>query len=197
MTHYFRRPRRHSLRILVSDYLRGVTVEFYTQPGLFSYKEIDEGTKLLVENIKLPKEDAVILDIGCGYGVIGITLAKAHPRVRVYMVDVNPLAVELAKLNAKHNGVADRVTVFQGSLYEPVWGMKFDLIVSNPPLSAGMNTVETLVKEAPAHLNRGGSLQLVLRKGANRIQDLMEKLFDKVEVLARKKGYSVLVGWLA
>ena len=196
MHHYYKKPLRKTTRTLVSDHLRGVTVEFYTQPGLFSYKEVDEGTRMLVESAVVPKEDATILDLGCGYGVIGIVLAKAYPRARVYMVDVNPVAVELAKLNAKHNGVADRVTVLQGDLYEPVKDLKFDLIITNPPLAAGMKTVLRIVEKAPSHLNPRGSLQLVLRKGVETVRKAMEKAFLRVETLARKKGYTVLAGWM-
>ena len=195
MTHYYRRPSRLAKRVLVSDYIRGVTVEFYTQPGVFSYKRVDEGTKLLLEHLVLPREDATVLDVGCGYGVIGITIAKAHPRTRVYMVDVNPVAVELARLNAKHNGVADRVTVLLGSVYEPVNGMRFDLIASNPPLSAGMDVVEEIVRGAPSHLSNGGSLQMVLRKGEERVRRLLADLFPEVTILARKKGYTVVAAW--
>ncbi len=194
-THYFRRPPRAAVRTLVADYLRGVTVEFYTQPGLFSYKRIDEGTRLLVEAVKLPREDAVVLDLGCGYGVIGITLAKAHPKLRVYMVDVNPVAVELAKLNARHNGVADRVVVLRGNLYEPVADIEFDLIVTNPPLAAGMETVRAIVEQGYGRLREGGSLQLVVRKGAGAVEEVMRRVFGEVEVLARKKGYTVLAAW--
>jgi 16S rRNA G1207 methylase RsmC len=170
-------------------------VEFYTQPGVFSYKRVDEGTRLLIESVKLPRDDAVVLDLGCGYGVIGITLAKAHSKLKVYMVDVNPVAVELARLNARHNGVSDRVEVLLGDLYEPVRGLKFDLIVSNPPLAAGLQVLERIVSEAPYHLNSGGSLQLVVRKGAETVERMLEDHFTRVEVLARKKGYTVLAGW--
>ncbi len=197
MTHYFRKPLRKTMRTLISDHIRGVTVEFYTQPGLFSYREVDEGTRILLEHVVLPRDDATILDVGCGYGVIGITLAKAHPRVRVYMIDVNPVAVELAKLNAKHNGVDGRVIVLQGSLYDPVKDVKFDLIVSNPPLAAGMKIVLEIVEKAPHYLNPGGSLQLVIKKGAETVRKRMEQVFARIEVLAREKGYTVIAGWKA
>ncbi len=177
--------------MLIADYLRGVTVEFYVTTEVFSAREVDEGTRLLIEHARVP-EKGLVLDMGCGYGVIGITLAKAYPQLRVVMVDVNPKAVELAKLNAKHNRVEDRVTVLQGDLYEPVQGMKFDLIISNPPLAAGMKTIEKLILEAPNHLNPRGSLQIVMRKGAEKARELMEQAFGNVEILLRKKGYTIL-----
>ncbi len=194
MSHYYRPSRRYRGSWVVADVLRGVSVEFRVSGDVFSADEVDEGTRLLVETARVP-EEGVILDMGCGYGVIGITLAKAYPRLRVYMVDINPRAVELAKLNAKLNGVADRVTVLLGDLYEPVRGVKFDAILSNPPLAAGMRVVERIVREAPEHLKPGGSLQMVLRKGVERIARLMDEVFGGHEVLARKKGYTVLAAY--
>ncbi len=158
---------------------------------VFSAEEVDEGTRLLLEYARVP-EEGVVLDMGCGYGVIGITLAKLNPRLRVYMVDVNPRAVELARYNARLNGVEDRVVVLEGSLYEPVKGLRFNAIFSNPPLAAGMRVVEGIVLGAPEHLVEGGSLQMVLRKGAERIARLMERVFGGDEVVARKKGYTIL-----
>ncbi|AEM39546.1 methyltransferase small [Pyrolobus fumarii 1A] len=193
MSHYYRPGRRRYRGVwVVADTLRGVTVEFRVSGDVFSADEIDEGTRLLVENARVP-EEGTVLDLGCGYGVIGITLAKAYPRLRVYMVDVNPRAVELARVNAKHNGVADRVVVLHGDLYEPVKGHRFDAIITNPPLAAGMDVVERIVREAPEHLNQGGSLQMVLKKGADRIARVMDEVFGSHEVLLRKKGYTILM----
>ncbi len=166
-------------------------MEFRVSGDVFSAEEVDEGTRLLVESAIVP-EEGLVLDLGCGYGVIGVTLAKAYPRLRVYMVDVNPRAVELARLNAKLNGVADRVVVLHGDLYEPVRGMRFDAIITNPPLAAGMRVVERIVREAPEHLRPGGLLEMVLKKGAERIARLMDEVFGGHEVLAKKRGYTVL-----
>ncbi|ABM81160.1 class I SAM-dependent methyltransferase [Hyperthermus butylicus] len=189
--HYYRPRSRKGPRMLVSDYLRGVTVEFYVSTEVFSPREVDEGTRLLIEHAIVP-EEGTVLDMGCGYGAIGITLAKAHPRLHVVMVDVNPKAVELARLNARHNGVENRVEVLQGDLYEPVKGYHFDAIISNPPLAAGMKIIEKLILEAPAHLKPGGSLQIVMRKGAEKAKELMQKAFGNAKVLLRKKGYTIL-----
>lgn len=190
-SHYYRPRSRRGPRRLISDHLRGVTVEFYVSSDVFSPSEVDTGTRLLIEHAEVP-EQGTVLDLGCGYGAIGITLAKAYPRLRVVMVDVNPRAVELAKLNARHNRVEDRVTVLHGNLYEPVEGRVFDAILSNPPLAAGMATIEEIIRRAPQHLAPGGTLQLVMRKGANRALDLMKEAFGDAHVALRKKGYTVL-----
>ena len=193
MAHHYFRPRRGrpSPARLVSDHLRGVTVEFYVTGDVFSSSAVDEGTRLLIENAVVP-EEGTVLDMGCGYGAIGITLAKAYPRLRVVMVDVSPRAVALARRNARHNRVEDRVTVLQGNLYEPVEGIVFDAILSNPPLAAGMDTVLGIVRGAASHLARGGSLQLVMRKGAARALEEMRRHFREARVLLRKKGYTLL-----
>lgn len=191
-THYYaKKPAKKWSRDLISEVIRGVRVEFYVYPGVFSSKAVDQGTKLLLEHADVPSEGTV-LDVGCGYGVIGITLAKLNPKLKVFMVDVNRLAVELARLNARLNGVEDRVRVFHGDLYEPVKDMKFDAIYSNPPISAGMEIVERLVKEGIARLRTGGFMQLVLRKGGSRIESLL-KSANHVEVTRfNKKAYTIL-----
>lgn len=192
MGHYYSPARRRSLYMLISDYIRGVTVEFETAAGLFSYEMVDKGTKLLLEVAEIP-ESGTVLDLGCGYGVIGIVLAKLNPRLRVYMVDINREAVKLARRNIKRNGVEDRVTVLLGDLYEPVRGLKFVAIYSNPPLAAGMDVVKRIITEAPNYLESGGTLQIVVRKGAEAVKKCMEKTFGNVKQLASKEGYKVFL----
>lgn len=189
--HYYSGRKRRGPTRLVSDTVLGVTLEFYVAPGVFSTEGIDEGTRLLLETATVP-EEGTVLDMGCGYGAIGIALAKRYPGLRVVMVDVNPLAVELARRNARLNRVEDRVEVLHGSLYEPLEGRVFDAILSNPPLAAGMETVLGVIRGAPGHLAPGGSLWLVMRKGAARALEEMKKLFPEARVVKRKKGYTIL-----
>ncbi len=191
MKHYYISGRK-GLYQLISDFIRGVTVEFEVAPGIFSYEEVDKGTKLLIEYAEIPDE-GVVLDIGCGYGAIGITIAKVNPRLRVYMVDINKEAVKLAKRNAKRNRVEDRVVVLHGDLYEPVKGLKFRAIYTNPPLAAGMDTVLRIIEEAPQHLEKGGTLQVVIRKGAETVKKAMERTFGNVTKLVSKWGYRVFL----
>ncbi len=191
-SHYFsRKPGSPRRRMIISDVIRGVPVELVTGPGVFSPKRVDPGTKLLIENIDIPVEGKV-LDVGCGYGVIGIIVAKLNPKLKVYLVDINPRAVELAKLNAKINKVQDRVIVLHGNLYEPLGNTKFNLIVSNPPISAGQQIVEELVRKAREYLVQEGIIEIVLRKGVNSIMKTMEETYGNVEIIARKSGYKVL-----
>jgi len=190
--HYFsENPSSSERRGLIRTSLNGFQFEFVTSSGVFSHKRIDNGTRLLVESMVLPTEGKV-LDIGCGYGVIGIAIAKRNPGLRVWMTDVNSRAVSLAEENTHRNSV--RVTILQGSLFEPVQGETFDVIITNPPISAGIaKIVEPLIRDAFPHLNSGGSLQLVVQsnKGGRTVSALIEETFGNIEVVARGGGYKV------
>lgn len=191
-SHYFsRKPSSPRKRMIISDIIRGVPVELVTEPGIFSPKRVDPGTRLLIENIDIPSEGNV-LDIGCGYGVIGIIIAKLNPKLKVYLVDINPRAIELAKLNARINKVQDSVIVLQGNLYEPIGNIDFNLIVSNPPISAGQRVVEELIRKAKEYLVHEGVIEIVLKKGVDKAMEIMKKTYENVEIVARKSGYKVL-----
>jgi 16S rRNA G1207 methylase RsmC len=139
-------------------------------------------------------ESGNVLDLGCGYGAVGIVAAASYPLVHVYMVDVNARAMWLARENARRNRV-DNVVLRGGFLYEPLKDMEFDAILSNPPVSAGLKVVLPIIEQAPEHLANGGSLQMVVRSkiGGKRLSGVMEEAFGQVEVLARQSGYRVLL----
>ncbi|MEM0045404.1 MAG: methyltransferase, partial [Desulfurococcaceae archaeon] len=160
--HYFKKT--PGKRVLIPLVIHGVSLQFVSYTSLFSGSSVDEGTLLLLENIKMP-EEGVVLDVGCGYGIIGITIARLNSKLRVYMTDINPLAVRVSKLNAKINNVGERVTVLEGDRYDPVKGILFNGIYSNPPLSAGMKVVEDIVLGAKEHLTKDGFAQFVIAKG--------------------------------
>lgn len=192
--HYFvRRPRSKPSLGVVRTYFRGRLFEFVTASGVFSRTRIDPGTRLLVESMILPTR-GLVLDLGCGYGPVGIAAAAFNPSLHVVMTDVNERAVWLAKENVQRN-VVENVEVRQGFLYEPVEDMKFEVILSNPPITAGMKTVLPLIKQAPQHLAEGGTLQIVVRSkvSGKRLVKVMGEAFGNVDVLARKGGYRVLI----
>ena len=194
MEHYYAERPSSKLRLgLIRCRLRGVEFEFITASGVFSRKRIDPGTRLLIESMELPERGRA-LDIGCGYGPIGIAAAKFRPKLQVWMVDVNERAVTLARENARRNGVRN-VRILQGHLYEPLKGRRFDVILSNPPFSAGFKrVVKPLVEEAKRHLKMGGSIQLVVRwaKGGKALASLLEQQYGGYTVLAKGGGYRVL-----
>jgi len=170
--------------------IRGEFHSFYTAPGVFSSKKIDKGTLLLAEYMEVP--EGRMLDLGCGIGVLGIVAAKSSPETQVILSDVNVRATWLARKNVELNDVKENTKVRTGNLYEPVKKEKFESIVSNPPVSAGLNVIEKLVEGAKTVLNEGGNLQLVVRKGVEAVMKKMEKTFGNVEIVKKKGGYHVL-----
>jgi len=178
---------------LIRVNLRDRHFEFLTASGVFSKKRIDLGTRLLIESMVLPKKGNV-LDLGCGYGAVGIVAAVLNPNSCVFLVDINERAIRLAGENARRNRV-DNVVLRGGFLYEPVKDMEFDAILSNPPVSAGLKVVLPIIEQAPVHLADGGSLQMVARwnVGGKHLSGVMEEAFGNVEVLARQSGYRVLL----
>jgi len=189
VTHYYKTT-SPGKRVLIPLVIRGVSLQFISYTSLFSGSSVDEGTRLLLENIVLP-ESGLVLDVGCGYGVIGITVAKLNPRLRVYMTDINSLSVKVARINARLNSVEDRVVVLQGDKYEPVKGLKFNAIYSNPPLSAGMSTVEAIILGAKEHLVSSGFAQFVLAKGGDYLAKKAREVYRNVKTTS-KKGYIIL-----
>lgn len=191
--HYFsENPESKSERGLIICTIRGIGFEFVTDSGVFSHRHLDNGTRLLIESMILPTKGK-FLDMGCGYGPIGIAAAKLHPKLHVVMTDLNNRATELAVENTKRNNV--NVQVFQGNLYEPVEPNIFDTIVSNPPISAGMEAVvEPLIFDSLSHLKQGGLLQLVVQsnKGGKTIEKYLDMYFGGSQILARGSGYRVL-----
>lgn len=194
VSHYFTgkiKDKRRNYEIKFD--FEGVVVKLLSCDGVFSKKHVDMGTKVLLkglfECLKIP-ESLEVLDLGCGYGVIGITIAKMRPKASVTMVDVNPIAVKLARENARMNELSN-VTVIRSDLYSQLKGRKFDLIVSNPPLAAGYKIVFPLIEGARDHLKENGSLVLVLRKGLNTIPNKMLEIFGNVDVVIKKSGYRV------
>lgn len=183
----------------VTDYrkittsLRGQTLTFLTDAGVFSKKGIDFGSRLLIESVDLSLTDRV-LDLGCGYGPIGISLAKAHPKLIVTMVDINERAVELARKNAQKNGVQNQVEIYQSDGFSRVDGM-FHHVITNPPIRIGKQKIYQFFEDAKSFLYPGGKLWIVIRKqqGAASAKVKLEELYEEVEVFAKEKGYWIVV----
>jgi 16S rRNA (guanine1207-N2)-methyltransferase len=179
---------------LVRTFLCGKSFEFLTASSVFSKRKVDSGTRLLIEAMVLP-ETGCVLDIGCGYGAVGISVAKLNPKLHVVMTDVNARAVRLAKKNVELNRVVN-TEVRYGFFYEPVEDLKFNGILSNPPVSAGMETVKSIVVGAPSVMMAGGCFQMVIRSkiGAKILPALFAETFGNCEVVARESGFRVLMG---
>jgi 16S rRNA G1207 methylase RsmC len=192
--HYFKEHPKSKLKLgIIHTSLRGIPLQFLTASGVFSKKRVDLGTRVLIESMILP-EKGCVLDVGCGYGAVGIAAATFNPNLHVVMVDVNSRAVWLAKKNVEINNLKN-VEVRHGNLYEPVEGLTFNCILSNPPVSAGMKTLKAIIAGAPEHLAAKGLFQMVIKSkiGKERMQSFFEEAFGNFKVLARRSGYRVLM----
>ncbi|WP_419875517.1 class I SAM-dependent methyltransferase [Candidatus Pristimantibacillus sp. PTI5] len=171
--------------------LRGFTFRFMTDAGVFSKSGVDYGSQVLIDALEL-KSNARVLDVGCGYGPIGLTSAKLAEHGRVTMIDINERAVELSKENAKLNGISN-ISVLQSDLFEAVKGMTFDVIVTNPPIRAGKAVVHRIFEEGYDLLEQGGSMWVVIQKkqGAPSAKAKLESLFTEVEEVTKDKGYRI------
>ena len=173
--------------------LLGNNLHFTTDSGVFSKSTVDFGTRTMLDALdKTTLTDGKVLDLGTGYGPVGIAIAKKYQR-QVDMVDVNARALALARQNAVNNGVDQLVSVFQSDIYQQVTD-KYALILTNPPIRAGKEVVTAMLQEAVQHLVPGGKLIAVLQKkqGAPSAQKNMAAVFGNAEVIAKNKGYYIL-----
>ncbi|PMD68351.1 class I SAM-dependent methyltransferase [Companilactobacillus nuruki] len=173
--------------------LRDHNFDFMSDSGVFSRQTVDYGSRVLIEAIDFQDIPAGnILDVGCGYGPIGLSLAKEQDKRQVTMVDVNLRALDLAKKNADNNQIKN-VEIFESDTYKDVKG-KFALIVSNPPVRAGKNVVNSILADSKDYLEPNGELWIVLQKkqGAPSAKKLMDQTFGNVDVVVRDKGYYIL-----
>lgn len=189
--YYTERPTTEHKRAEFETVVRGVPFIFATDAGVFSKGGLDFGSRLLMESMRLP-ERAKVLDVGCGYGPIGIAAAKLYPQSQVTMIDVNERAVELARENAKRNEVAN-VEVLVSDLYEQVASRSFDVILTNPPIRAGKSVVHAIFTGAVDLLRQEGSMWIVIQKkqGAPSALAKLEELFERVKEENKKKGYRI------
>lgn len=165
-----------------------------TDAGVFARGKLDRGTRLLIEAVDVP-EGSAVLDLGCGYGPIGIVAAVLCPTCRVYMTDVNERACGLARRNALLNG-ASNAEVRCGAGFQPVTGMKFDLVLSNPPIRTGKQVLFGIIEEAVKHLKPGGKLVLVARtkQGAKTLMRKLAEVFPTAREVEKGGGYRVMEG---
>jgi 16S RNA G1207 methylase RsmC len=172
--------------------LRGFAFRFVTDAGVFSKSNVDFGSRLLIETMDVPL-DAEVLDVGCGYGPIGLAAARLAPKGRVTMIDINERAVELAKENAALNGISN-VDIRQSDLFEAVRGRSFDVVLTNPPIRAGKSIVHRIFEEGWTLLVPGGAMWAVIQKkqGAPSAQAKLTEVFGNADLIARDKGYWIL-----
>ena len=175
----------HELRV---DLL-GEKMTFLTDAGVFSKKMVDFGSQLLLKCLEVNQGETV-LDVGCGYGPLGLSLAKAFG-VQATMVDINNRALDLARQNAERNKV--EATIFQSNIYEQVEGT-FEHVISNPPIRAGKQVVHEIIEKSKDFLANSGDLTIVIQKkqGAPSAKSKMEDVFGNCEIVKKDKGYYIL-----
>ena len=173
--------------------LGGQNLTFTTDNGVFSKRTIDYGSRVLIETVlaqALPAGN--ILDVGTGYGPIGLTMAKHFPNRTVVMSDVNQRALGLAERNAKANQVTN-VEIVESAAYQAITG-QFGVVLTNPPIRAGKEVVSEIVAGAADFLLPGGQLYVVIQKkqGAPSALKLMQATYSEAEILKKDRGYYIL-----
>ncbi len=177
-------------RIITYSY-RSKPLSFISDIGVFSKDRIDFGTHTLLNSLPDFSNKKSLLDVGCGIGIIGISLGKAYQNLRCTMIDVNDRAILLCEKNTKNNEI--KAEVFISNLYENV-KENYDVIISNPPIRAGKKIVWGVADGAKDHLNKDGELYIVIQKkqGAESMMHHMEEVFGNVQVINKEKGYFIL-----
>ncbi|MCF7866710.1 methyltransferase [Candidatus Woesearchaeota archaeon] len=192
MDHYFsENPDSELIKSKISINLKEDHFFLWSASGLFSKDKLDFATKLLIENCELPSSGR-ILDLGCGYGVVGISILRNNKDLDVVFSDVNRRAIDLTKENLAFLNL--HAKVFHSDLFEKIKG-SFDVILSNPPMATGRKNCFLLINESFMHLNVGGSLQIVGRhnKGGSALESEMAQVFGNVKTIIKRGGFRVYV----
>lgn len=193
--YYTKEPTSTSNPEQFKEVVIGQALSLTSDAGVFSRGQMDFGTRTLIEAVQTDKKcSGPLLDMGCGYGVVGIALAAANPERTIHMVDINERAVALAKQNAEVNAV-ENVIIQQSSLFENIVERSFSAVVSNPPIRAGKQVVHGILEQSYDYLQPGGKLYIVIQKkqGAPSAKKKMQAVFGNVERIALEKGYWVLM----
>ena len=167
--------------------INNLPFSFYTDNGVFSKKGLDFGTRTLLEN--LPDLKGNILDIGCGYGPIGIYISKKY-NLLVDMIDINRRSLDLCIRNSKLNNV--KTNVFESDLYDKI-NKKYDYIITNPPIRVGKKILYQLLFGAKNYLNKNGELWLVVNKdqGAKSLVNDLKKEYETT-IICKNKGFFII-----
>lgn len=180
----------------IIDYqINNIDLKFTTDAGVFSKMRVDYGSGVLIKQMaEVDFPSSNILDVGAGYGPIGLFAAKFWPEQTVDLVDVNERGLNLAAQNAEVNGITN-VNIYKSDVYDEVPSeRKFGLIVTNPPIRAGKKVVSSILAGAKDHLVEDGVLLVVIQKkqGEPSARKLLKEIFGNCTILIRDKGYYVL-----
>lgn len=173
--------------------LRDRILTFKSDTGVFSKNTVDFGSRTLIEAFILPEIEGAIVDLGCGYGPIGLSIAMAYPDRQVIMGDINERAVQLAKENAETNKLTN-VQVFLSDQFANLPKRTYAAVLVNPPIRVGKKVVHAMFEQAQQYLSIDGELWVVIQKkqGAPSAIKKMESIFREVEVVVKEKGYFII-----
>ena len=172
-------------------YFKKNLLNFKSDNGVFSKRGVDFGSSLLLQSVEIRDREEV-LDVGCGIGIMGITIAKSNPTCHVDMVDVNLRAINLTKENCIQNKV-ENADVFESFAYTNVT-KKYDVIITNPPIRAGKKVVYDIILGSYEHLNNGGRMYCVIQKkqGAESSIKALRTVYSNVEIINKDNGYCII-----
>jgi len=190
--YFSRQPSSPSTPRSVHMHVRGQDFTLTSDSGVFSKAGLDFGTRLLLESVALSPEDGSFVDLGCGYGVVGLVLATSYRQSKWTLVDVNERAVELARSNTRLIG--NRVTVVQSDGFSGFSSETFDGVILNPPVRAGKSVIYRLFSDSHRVLKLGSSLWVVMHKkhGVASAASELGRLFASTTLVDRKSGYQVI-----
>lgn len=171
--------------------LCGHRLLFHSTWGLFSPREIDEGTRLLLQQVEVAPDDDC-LDLGCGYGPIGLTLARLAPRGQTLLVDKDFVAVEYSNANARRNGLVNARAQLSDAFRDLDPARRFDLIASNIPAKVGREALSLYLQDAHARLRPHGRLYLVTLNGLREFMKRhLQEIFGNYEKCKQGARYTV------
>lgn len=194
MEHYFTNDSNTKDEVFEMDsYINDTVITFKSNNSVFSKNGVDFGSKLLIETFLSLNEnsDKKLLDMGCGYGALGVSIGKFYNDLNITMCDINERAVELCKMNSTQ--ITNNTDIFVSDLFEKVTG-NFDYILTNPPIRVGKKTVFEIYEKSFSHLNEDGKLYVVIQKkqGAESSIKKITELFSNCKIVNKKSGYFIL-----
>ena len=177
--------------IKFTETLCGQTLNYQSTWGVFSPREIDSGTYLLMKYIEInPSDDC--FDLGCGYGPIGLTMAKLAPQGSTLLVDKDFMAVEYSNKNAKVNNLSNAKAILSNGFQHIDASQRFDVIASNVPAKVGKEMMSLMLHDAHKHLNKDGKLYLVTVNGLRQyMKRNLKEVFGNYKKLKQGKAYTI------
>ncbi len=170
--------------------VRGMKLKFRARAGVFARGGLDDGTKLLLEKMKV-KDGSLVADLGSGNGVVGMAAAKLNPNGHVHLLDDHLRSVNLAKENLELNKI--NAEVFLSDLFSAVEERTYQQIFSNPPQQLGNEFLEELIEQSCRHLKQNGELWLVIKKNLKPVfERMLEKVFGNSEIVASGREHYLI-----